>query len=196
MTLGLDKSQIFESPGTRLSIASAAFAVDVTLLILGFITTKTDPSDMTVRIERYFRLTKQVFDDSNYAFYCNHCDANVKEYSKHCGRCQRCTEKFDHHCIWLNNCIGYNNYRPFFCTLVFVILHSLAVIGLGIAHILPITSFQSVFTQIGVLDIISLIMIILNAIAAAFIGYLLLYHIWLFKVGKTTYQHILEIRKK
>ena len=168
------------------------------LFSFGYLATASDPTDKGIYYQRYYKddLRRLENFQSKLIYQCDICELMIQANTKHCRACNRCCDKFDHHCQWLNNCIGYNNYRPFFCTLVFVILHSLAVIGLGIAHILPITSFQSVFTQIGVLDIISLIMIILNAIAAAFIGYLLLYHIWLFKVGKTTYQHILEIRKK
>ena len=36
---------------------------------------------------------------------------------------------------------------------------------------------------------------VLNTLITIFIGYLIVYHIWLWKVGKSTYQHIVEQRQ-
>lgn len=173
--------------------AIIAFVTDLLVFYLGFKTTITDPTDVTVRIERYHRLTKQSFDDSQYEFYCNHCDTNVRALSKHCGRCQRCTAHFDHHCIWLNNCIGYNNYKPFFLLLIMTIIHSLGIMGLGTWRVLYYFK-QAEFFRAP--TIYCYIMILVNGLAACLIFYLLTYHIWLIAVGKTTYSHIMEQRKR
>lgn len=35
--------------------------------------------------------------------------------------CGCCVERFDHHCIWINQCVGLNNYKYF---LSFLVLHA------------------------------------------------------------------------
>ena len=44
--------------------------------------------------------------------------------SYHCSTCDRCVIYMDHHSIWVNNCIGLNNYRFFltFCLYLSAIL--------------------------------------------------------------------------
>jgi palmitoyltransferase len=56
---------------------------------------------------------------------CKTCKFVKPARSKHCALCNVCVEKFDHHCIWINNCVGRNNYRWF---ITFVLMH--AVISL------------------------------------------------------------------
>ncbi|KEF59618.1 uncharacterized protein A1O9_04464 [Exophiala aquamarina CBS 119918] len=43
-------------------------------------------------------------------YYCSTCRFPKPARSKHCSLCKACIEKQDHHCIWINNCVGRNNY--------------------------------------------------------------------------------------
>jgi len=45
--------------------------------------------------------------------YCGKCEQDKPDRAHHCSRCQRCVLKMDHHCPWINNCVGWNNYKYF-----------------------------------------------------------------------------------
>ncbi|ODV87329.1 hypothetical protein CANARDRAFT_189297, partial [[Candida] arabinofermentans NRRL YB-2248] len=54
------------------------------------------------------------FDDVD----CKTCNLPKMARSKHCSSCENCALMFDHHCVWLNNDVGYYNYRYFIMFLV------------------------------------------------------------------------------
>jgi palmitoyltransferase ZDHHC4 len=51
---------------------------------------------------------------------CRTCHFDKPARSKHCSICRACVAKCDHHCIWVNNCLGKENYRWFLALLLSV----------------------------------------------------------------------------
>ena len=89
------------------------------------LTTRKDPTDPTVALERAYAAGLPAGKDFNrlrYGLYCDLCDTHVLEGTKHCRICNRCTSGFDHHCAWVNNDIGKANYRSFISMLIFLLM--------------------------------------------------------------------------
>ncbi|OJD30380.1 zf-dhhc-domain-containing protein [Diplodia corticola] len=49
---------------------------------------------------------------------CRTCHLPKPARSKHCPICKTCVARMDHHCIWVNNCVGRENYRWFLALLL------------------------------------------------------------------------------
>ena len=75
-------------------------------------TCTSDPGVISSKIDSILALPSYLYD--NYLFIpdkeCQTCKLIKPARSKHCSICNHCVLKFDHHCIWLNKCIGKNNY--------------------------------------------------------------------------------------
>mmetsp|Transcript_24930 Transcript_24930/g.44873 ORF Transcript_24930/g.44873 Transcript_24930/m.44873 type:complete len:442 (-) Transcript_24930:3560-4885(-) len=62
-----------------------------------------------------------IYHPSPLPTHCNKCQHERPPRSHHCKVCKMCVLEFDHHCPWVNNCIGYNNYREFILLLVYMV---------------------------------------------------------------------------
>ncbi|KAJ8015754.1 hypothetical protein DPEC_G00029430 [Dallia pectoralis] len=45
--------------------------------------------------------------------FCDRCQVLKPDRSHHCSVCEACVLKMDHHCPWVNNCVGFSNYKFF-----------------------------------------------------------------------------------
>ncbi|XP_075693000.1 putative palmitoyltransferase ZDHHC24 [Rhinoderma darwinii] len=73
--------------------------------------------------------------------YCYGCQTHIPPRCHHCYNCNVCVLRRDHHCTLLGKCVGYSNYRYFFCALLNGLL------ALLLATILNVEIFRNLLTQ-------------------------------------------------
>lgn len=56
---------------------------------------------------------------------CDKCFAYKPPRTHHCRVCRSCVLKMDHHCLWINNCVGYWNYKAFFVFALYATIASI-----------------------------------------------------------------------
>ncbi|XP_048827139.1 palmitoyltransferase ZDHHC2 isoform X4 [Brienomyrus brachyistius] len=59
--------------------------------------------------------------------YCDRCQIVKPDRCHHCSVCDKCILKMDHHCPWVNNCVGFSNYKFFILFLAYSLLYCLFI---------------------------------------------------------------------
>ncbi|SAL95492.1 hypothetical protein [Absidia glauca] len=126
--------------------------------------------------------------------YCGTCKIYRPPRASHCRQCDNCVENEDHHCIWLNNCIGKRNYRPFFTFIAFCSLMAIYLIVFCILHLFMAArqirpndiNFDLIFQTTPV----SFVLSIVGFLLLWMVGGLTAYHCHLVWKGMTTHEKL------
>mmetsp|Transcript_50470 Transcript_50470/g.129998 ORF Transcript_50470/g.129998 Transcript_50470/m.129998 type:complete len:423 (+) Transcript_50470:78-1346(+) len=69
------------------------------------------------------------------ATYCRKCDIPRPERAHHCLICEVCVLRMDHHCPWINNCVGFRNYKFFVLLGVYACLASIIAVATSLPEL-------------------------------------------------------------
>lgn len=116
--------------------------------------------------------------------WCELCKSITASSSKHCARCNRCVSHFDHHCKFVNNCVGDKNYRIF--------VRLIIILEIFIIWIICVSAKFSLERKIEIVHLSIYIQIVLSIVILAFNGYLIGFHVFLFKKKLTTYEYFVR----
>ncbi|XP_060964190.1 probable protein S-acyltransferase 15 isoform X2 [Cannabis sativa] len=66
-----------------------------------------------------------ISDEETKRKICDRCATYKPPRAHHCRVCRRCVLRMDHHCLWVNNCVGYWNYKAFFMLIFYATIGSI-----------------------------------------------------------------------
>ncbi|PFH38082.1 DHHC zinc finger domain-containing protein [Besnoitia besnoiti] len=169
----------------------------LTVFACGWVATTLDPIDPIAFESGPYSLkpAPEVHPDMRECDVCGY----VNERSKHCRVCNKCVDGFDHHCMWINNCVGDRNYKPFFALLVATALMTVLVVVVAVwcvveeavwGHAAPRwRDAYGWFEPVAYYCLVAL-PIALNVPLFALVGQLLALHIYLVRHHLTTFEYI------
>ncbi|XP_008109923.1 palmitoyltransferase ZDHHC2 isoform X2 [Anolis carolinensis] len=115
--------------------------------------------------------------------YCDRCQLVKPDRCHHCSVCDKCILKMDHHCPWVNNCVGFSNYKFFLLFLAYSLLYCLFIAASDLHYFIK-------FWTNGLPDTQAKFHIMFLFFAAAMfsvsLSSLFGYHCWLVSKNKST----------
>ncbi|XP_076388241.1 palmitoyltransferase ZDHHC2 isoform X12 [Megachile rotundata] len=66
--------------------------------------------------------------------FCEKCQLIKPDRAHHCSVCSTCVLKMDHHCPWVNNCVGFHNYKFFMLFLAYALLYCIFITATSLQY--------------------------------------------------------------
>lgn len=118
--------------------------------------------------------------------YCGICQQYKPARCHHCSDCGRCCLKMDHHCVWLNNCVGFGNYKQFYLLAIW----GSALCTFVFATLLQILIWQLTMDATAPASIQMLIIACFSFVLGMGCYALLIFHTFIIAKGRTTIEQI------
>uniref|UniRef100_A0A1A8H8D8 Palmitoyltransferase n=1 Tax=Nothobranchius korthausae TaxID=1143690 RepID=A0A1A8H8D8_9TELE len=115
--------------------------------------------------------------------YCDFCQVIKPDRCHHCSTCEMCVLKMDHHCPWVNNCVGFSNYKFFVLFLAYATLYCVVICATVVQYFIKFWTKELPDTHA------KFHILFLFFVAALFfisIVSLFSYHLWLVGKNRTT----------
>ncbi|XP_030750765.1 palmitoyltransferase ZDHHC15B-like [Sitophilus oryzae] len=117
--------------------------------------------------------------------YCVRCMHIKPDRTHHCSTCDTCYLKMDHHCPWVNNCIGFLNYKNFLLTIFYTYNYCFYYIGTTTSHLKQSFYGMNVATDVPITAAYGLA-VIMGLVTFMFFWY----HFYLLSKNETTLENI------
>lgn len=127
---------------------------------------------------------------------CLRCSRVKPARAHHCSVCGRCILKMDHHCPWINNCVGFGNYRYFCLFMLFLVLSCCFIV------VVFLSNFQDIIfpyrRRRGMREFRQSIMTSFMICCSILIALCILggFHIWLVLTNQTTIEFQTNILRR
>lgn len=125
--------------------------------------------------------------------YCDKCSTYKPPRAHHCRVCKRCVLRMDHHCLWINNCVGFSNYKPF---IIFILYAAISCIY---STVVITNSALRKDWEVNVFRYLNYLYITCGTITAVLsltLGSLLVWHLYLLAHNMTTIEYHGGVRAK